>query len=72
LYRAGENVSEVNARVLQEETQRVNQRTQNLERQVKKLAHSVACFKGDQRRRHQDYEEDDFNSMDDSIVNLDY
>jgi hypothetical protein len=64
------NAAEEDARVAREECQRANQRTKNLERQMKKLAQRVSCIKGDQHRRHRDYEEDDFDSMDESIDSL--
>jgi hypothetical protein len=64
------NAAEEDARVAREECQRANQRTKNLERQMKKLAQSVSCIKGDQHRRHRDYEEDDSDSMDESVDSL--
>ncbi|GAU51778.1 hypothetical protein TSUD_415640 [Trifolium subterraneum] len=64
------NAAEEDARVAREECQRANQRIKNLERQMKKLAQKVSCIKGDQHRRHRDYEEDDSDSMDESIDNL--
>jgi hypothetical protein len=40
-------------------------------RQLIILSHTVVSFKGDQHRHHQDYEEDDSGSMDDSFDNVD-